>query len=72
MRSGSLFSLPLLIRSNVSFVPLRMRSDVSLLISAAHAFRILKFFSTWHPFSRLLVMKSREKKAGAAPSGGDV
>ena len=52
MRSVSLFSFPLLIRSDVSFFPLRMRSDVSLFISAAH------------PFSRLLVMKSREKRPG--------
>ena len=52
MRSVSLFSFPLLIRSDVSFFPLRMRSDVSLFISAVH------------PFSRLLVMKSREKRPG--------
>lgn len=52
MRSVSLFSFPLLIRSDVSFFPLRLRSDVSLFISAVH------------PFSRLLVMKSREKRPG--------
>lgn len=34
------------------FFPLHMRSDVSLFISAVH------------PFSRLLVMKSREKRPG--------
>ena len=52
IRSGSLFSFPLLIRSDVSFFPVCMRSDVSLFISAAHS------------FSRLLVMKSREKRPG--------
>ena len=52
IRSGSLFSFPLLIRSDVSFFPLRMSWDVSLFISATH------------PFNRLLVMKSREKRPG--------
>jgi len=64
MRSGSLFSFPLLIRLDISFFPLRMHSDASLFISAAHAFRPLNFFSAAHPFSRLVVMKRREKRPG--------
>ena len=51
------------VRLDVSFFPLRIRTDVSF-FSAAHALRCISFHSAVHPFSRLLVMKSREKRPG--------